>query len=100
MSKHTRPRTVYIKKLDDPLQIEHYELTGPNYSRIKMYKPERYWTAYKNLKSKFLSLNDDMRRALVEEKFVPPWLYEEYEKAKTDFLTAQEIINRDYEKAV
>lgn len=96
MSKHTRLRTVYVTKLPEPLIIDQYELTV-SYAKNKMYRPERYWRIYSELKAKFLELNEEMRQALLKEKFVPPWLHEEYEQAKANFLAAQEIINRDYD---
>src|SRR6266550_3844465 len=99
MSKHTRARTVYIKKLDDPLILDQYELTTSQ-ARNKMYKPERYWRIYKELEQDFLEMHYKMTRAMLDEKFVPPWLADEYQTSKDDFLEAQKIINRDYERAV
>ena len=97
MSKHTRPRTVYITKLPEPLILDQYELTT-SFAKGKMYKPQRFWRVYNEYRDRFLALSEKMRRALLGEKFVPPWLHEEYELAKNDFLTVQEIINRDYSK--
>lgn len=98
MSKHTRTRIVYLNKIE-PLILDQYELTTPS-RQSKFYRPERYWRIYNELKVKFLEKHEQMRRALLEEKFVPPWLHEEYEQAKEALLTAVEIINQDYSKQV
>ncbi len=47
---------------------------------------------YSELKEEFLRKHEEMESALLNEEFVPPWLYEEYEKAKTALLVAQETI--------
>jgi hypothetical protein len=99
MSKHTRQRYVYIKKLYDPLVIEHYEPTGPA-QKLKARIRSEQWKIYCNYREAFLRLNGEMKIALIEEKFVPPALTERYEEAKQNFLTAQEIINREYENQV
>ena len=98
MSKHTRTRIVYLKKTE-PLILDQYELTTPS-RESRFYRPERYWTVHNELKEEFLRKHEEMKSALFNEKFVPPWLYEEYEKAKTALLVAQETINREYENQV
>jgi hypothetical protein len=47
---------------------------------------------------RFLTLHDRIRQLLLEKDRPSQRLWDDYQEAKADALTAQEVINGDYEK--
>jgi hypothetical protein len=89
---------IHIKKLDEPLIFENYEQVLSISNGEKLKKPFGYWDFYLKCKKLFEDLHEQIRLLLLDNQHVPQKLWDEYKEAKADFMTAQEIINRDYEK--
>lgn len=89
---------VYIKKSDEPLVFDNYEQVVSISRSEKLKKSYPYWETYQRLQNRFNDLYEQVRELVLDKKPVSQRLWDEYKEALADFKTAQEIINRDYEK--
>lgn len=89
---------VFIKKADKPLILETYQQVISISTGKKMRKPHIYLERYNSYLNKFLELHEQLRELLLSKEKPSQRLWDDYQEAKADLLTAQEIINHHYER--
>jgi len=88
---------VYIKKSNKPLILENYEQVVSISQGKKMRKRHIYLERYNGYISRFLELHEQMRELVLNKGRPSQRLWDDYQEAKADAMTAQEVINKDYE---
>lgn len=88
---------VFIKKSNKPLILENYEQVVSISQGKKMRKPHAYLEKYNGYISRFLDLHEQMRELVLNRGRPSQTLWDDYQEAKANALTAQEVIDNDYE---
>jgi hypothetical protein len=87
---------VFIRKSSNPLILENYEQVVSISKGKKMRKPHAYLEHYNGYISRFLELHEQMRELALNGQRPSQRLWDDYQEAKADAITAQEIIGNDY----
>ncbi len=93
-----QPETVSIKRLQTPLVFPQYVLDDTEDHRRVLVKNYRYWHVYERLMEKFLHYQNQIQRTMEKGERPTQDLWDKYVADREDMLTAQEIIDKDFEE--
>lgn len=85
---------VYVTKKLDPIVLNDYAKVGSRYSSLKMKVPQSVWSAYEEYKESYLTLDEQVGKALRDGGYCPEPLMDAYEEAKELFFQAHEMFEQ------
>jgi hypothetical protein len=93
-----QPETLSIKRLQTPLILPQYVLDDTEDHRRVLVKNYRYWKVYERLREKFIYYQGILQRTLERGERPTGKLWDKYVAVREDLLTAQEIIDKEFEE--